>query len=558
MRRLPVKLRLALLATLLALGSQSVSWAVVDRGRVHVVQPGDTLSGISAATGVPVADLVGLNQLPDADHIRVGQALRLAVDERADPAAAAAPRVEYVVKPGDTLSRIAAERGLSVAAITRLNELADPDRLRPGQRLLLPTPLDGGPSGAVASGGGPSTGSAAQPPSLQAAGAPAPAGGVGALLEAAAARRNLDPALVKALAWHLSAWRTDARGGSGAVGVMQITAATQEWVASRLLKRSANLEDPADNVELGIAYLAYLVERFGDERQAVAAYVQGPGSVARLGITPATERVLASIWVARERFASRGASGQPALASISAAGGAAGDLRAAVLAAFKQAGGDGRLGVAARNLTTGDRLALRADEVFPSASVNKLPIATEVYRQAEDGQLVLDGRVRQELERMLVQSDNEAANRLLDLVGEARVNATMASLGLVHTRMHNYFSPSRGPVDPGFNQTSPSDAATLLGLLAGDRLVSPSASQALRSLLQRTADGTKLARGLPPGTPLAHKSGWYSGVANDAGIVYAPRATYVVAVFTEGVGDPEAANQAIAAVGQAIFETWRR
>jgi hypothetical protein len=50
----------------------------------------------------------------------------------------------------------------------------------------------------------------------------------------------------------------------------------------------------------------------------------------------------------------------------------------------------GVLGVAARNLTTGAQVLLRADEVFPTASVIKLPILVELMRRAANGRASLD------------------------------------------------------------------------------------------------------------------------------------------------------------------------
>jgi beta-lactamase class A len=144
------------------------------------------------------------------------------------------------------------------------------------------------------------------------------------------------------------------------------------------------------------------------------------------------------------------------------------------------------------------------------------------------------------------------------MLGEANVNSTMAGLGLGSTTLTNYFSIGWGPIDPGFNQTSPADMARLFTLLATDQAVNASSSQEMRSLLLRAQDSSKLLRGLPPGTRVAHKSGWYNGVANDVGIVYATRSTYVAAVFSEGSPDAETGNQIVAAVSKTIYEAWGR
>ena len=46
----------------------------------------------------------------------------------------------YTVQPGDTLSAIAAQFGVSAAELRRINGIDDPDSIRVGQSLLIPTP----------------------------------------------------------------------------------------------------------------------------------------------------------------------------------------------------------------------------------------------------------------------------------------------------------------------------------------------------------------------------------------------------------------------------------
>jgi beta-lactamase class A len=55
---------------------------------------------------------------------------------------------------------------------------------------------------------------------------------------------------------------------------------------------------------------------------------------------------------------------------------------------------------------------------------------------------------------------------------------------------------------------------------------------------------------------LAHKSGWFDGVANDVGIITHPQGSYILSVFTEGINDAEAANQTIAAVAESVHAVW--
>jgi len=115
-----------ILAALAALAAQRVSAATF-----HVVQPGETLSGIAARYGVPIAELVAANQIVNPDVIWAGS--RLVIPERE----LARTRI-HRVQPGETLSAIARRYGVSVAALVAANRLADPNRILVGQTLEIP------------------------------------------------------------------------------------------------------------------------------------------------------------------------------------------------------------------------------------------------------------------------------------------------------------------------------------------------------------------------------------------------------------------------------------
>ena len=80
----------------------------------------------------------------------------------------------------------------------------------------------------------------------------------------------------------------------------------------------------------------------------------------------------------------------------------------------------------------------------------------------------------------------------------------------------------------------------------------------IRTLLSRNVDRSKLVRLLPPDARVAHKSGWYDGVANDVGIVTVDRvpARWVIAVFTENLPDAETGNQVVASISKAVYDAW--
>src|SRR5262245_53890949 len=98
----------------------------------HLVKVGDTLSSIALDYGVAIDELVSLNGISDPNRISEGSTLKLPTG------VGASGNKEYIVRPGDSLSSIAAANGMTLAALKQANPLDNPDRLKVGQRLSLP------------------------------------------------------------------------------------------------------------------------------------------------------------------------------------------------------------------------------------------------------------------------------------------------------------------------------------------------------------------------------------------------------------------------------------
>ncbi len=118
---------------------------------VYVVKSGDSLSKIAAAHGVKFAELKELNQIADANKIRIGQKLILpdySKPSQSQPAekssakasskASAVSGDAYVVKPGDALSKIAAAHGVKTKDLMAANNIVDMNKIRAGQKLVIP------------------------------------------------------------------------------------------------------------------------------------------------------------------------------------------------------------------------------------------------------------------------------------------------------------------------------------------------------------------------------------------------------------------------------------
>ncbi|MFM7267589.1 MAG: LysM peptidoglycan-binding domain-containing protein [Cyanobium sp.] len=104
------------------------------------VQEGDTLSGIAARQGMSLSQLMALNGISTADHVEVGQTLKVTGTLPAPAPSYRRDASFHVVKPGESLSEIADGYGLAMSRLVAINQLQDPDHVEIGMRLKLQGP----------------------------------------------------------------------------------------------------------------------------------------------------------------------------------------------------------------------------------------------------------------------------------------------------------------------------------------------------------------------------------------------------------------------------------
>ena len=104
----------------------------IGGSQVHVVRPGDTLTRIAAQYGRSIQALIAANNLASPDRLRVGWSIAIPGGESSSEA-----RV-HVVQRGETLTQIARRHGQSVQTLVAANDLGSPDRLQIGARLSIP------------------------------------------------------------------------------------------------------------------------------------------------------------------------------------------------------------------------------------------------------------------------------------------------------------------------------------------------------------------------------------------------------------------------------------
>ena len=201
----------------------------------------------------------------------------------------------YTVRPGDTLSALAANSGVSVAAMAAMNGLDPNGLLLAGTVIKLPS---GAPTPPLASEPAP-----AQRIVPAAAPAPTPTRVDSSTIRSTAAASGVPASLAAAIAWQESGFNNGMVSGANARGVMQITPGTWNYVQANLAGRPLDPNSATDNVSAGVLYLKRLLqETGGDENAAIAAYYQGLGSLRSRGEFTDTQRYVANVQALRSRF----------------------------------------------------------------------------------------------------------------------------------------------------------------------------------------------------------------------------------------------------------------
>jgi beta-lactamase class A len=249
-----------------------------------------------------------------------------------------------------------------------------------------------------------------------------------------------------------------------------------------------------------------------------------------------------------------------------------------------------------RRLADGDSLAIDADTVFHAASTMKVPVMIELFHLVEAKTLRLDQPVlvsnqftsivdgspfsadsaddsdttlyheighRLPLNRlmdlMIQKSSNLATNTVIDLVGATRVDSEAHALGVTRMRVLRGVEDGKAFKQGLNNVTTARDLAILMRAIAEDRAASRRSCEAMRQILFGQEFHDEIPAGLPPGTRVAHKTGWITGNLHDAAIVYPTGARpYVLVVLTRGIPDEKVAQSLIADISRLVYSNATR
>lgn len=201
---------------------------------------------------------------------------------------------------------------------------------------------------------------------------------------------------------------------------------------------------------------------------------------------------------------------------------------------------------------SGKHADLLANEVYPTASIIKIPVLIQLFRTIEAGAIKLDDKIAMtdyyksegsgslqfkgvnavytvdQLARvMITESDNSATNMLLDATGGMNaMNQSLRKWGMKETRINDWL-----PDLAGTNVTTAKEMATLLYNIDNPNFLSLHSREKMVDYMSHVHNNRLIQAGLPKDAIFIHKTGDIGKMLGDAGIVYTPNGKKYIVVM---------------------------
>lgn len=238
----------------------------------------------------------------------------------------------------------------------------------------------------------------------------------------------------------------------------------------------------------------------------------------------------------------------------------------------------GIIAVGFKNFSGGEEFYYREEEIFPAASIIKIPIMVAFFRESERGLLNPYQRVSLEekdiaggagilfelhrgieltlmdlVRLMIVISDNTATNILLNLTGFEKINALLKENGLKSSCIRRKMMvPSYKPEEE--NLITVKDITLFMEKLEKGELLSDEFTKEALDILKRQQYREKIPLYLPPDLEIAHKTGELSGVRHDVALVHLSERKYILSVLTKDLEKDLEGDRVIAEISKVVYD----
>lgn len=201
---------------------------------------------------------------------------------------------------------------------------------------------------------------------------------------------------------------------------------------------------------------------------------------------------------------------------------------------------------------SGKHADINSEDIFPAASIIKIPVLIQLFKAVEMGMVKLDDKVKMtdyyksegsgslqfkgvnaaytidDLARvMITESDNSATNILMDATGGMNaMNQTLRKWGMKETRLNDWLPDLKGT-----NVTTSKEMATLLYNLDNPNFLTLNSREKMVDYMSHVHNNRLIQAGLPADAIFLHKTGDIGKMLGDAGIVYTPNGKKYIVVM---------------------------
>jgi len=218
----------------------------------------------------------------------------------------------------------------------------------------------------------------------------------------------------------------------------------------------------------------------------------------------------------------------------------------------------GTVGLVVKDLDMGWEIDFNEEALIPSASLVKVPIMLSCFYAAQDGKVKLSDTITLKssekvsgskvlgkepagavftvedlFDPMITQSDNAAANVLINFLGFDTLNQYFKKMGLKNTNIARKMMDFEERKEGIENYTTAQDMSYLLEELYYGRFLNKNVSEKCLELLGQQKINDRIPRKLPRGTYVVHKTGLEKHVCHDVGIVFTDKGNFIICVLAK-------------------------
>ena len=242
----------------------------------------------------------------------------------------------------------------------------------------------------------------------------------------------------------------------------------------------------------------------------------------------------------------------------------------------------GRVSIYLKDLKSGRIWMHNPDDLFPAASLIKVPILIATFYRLRDGGIYLDEKLtitrlnrrggsgslkwrpdgtrltlRDALTHMINESDNTATQMVLERVGIGYVQQQFPRMGLLYTGIYEEGMSIKGGRVAHENYTTAREMEMLIEKIYRGEAVDKASSDVMMEILKKPkAVASRLQKGMPSGWEIAHKTGLLRQACHDSAIFFTPAGDYAITVLTGQNASYGQAKDFITKIAHITFENY--